>query len=300
MTSQPLIIADFEADWLEHMANKLTAKGFKVKAGIQADELSRMNWNVIFRHVPVQPRTVVRAAEFVCPPEHGAGLAGLAGRFEQGEDVNPWLSTKYRRGQFNDKLLNDWGIHHFHLGLTPEERHDHCLFAKVVLDAVFFVHILPHDRYTDRDLLRRIHLNWPRLLERFRVVGVTGPDLDDEEVQAIRDKNGNVALLMPDGVTYFPPGGGLMSTGLSSRVRMNADFAIDTIREHQARIEADIDSIAEQFRQQGRPITPPAVFTLLVEDAHELWAMEVNCKARFQLGPLFPPASTAPSIEITG
>lgn len=289
------LIANFRADWVEHMRTRLKEKGFKVKASATDDQLSCTYWNTIWRHIPVQPRKVVRAKELVCPPERQAGLEALAKRFEAGEDVNPWLSTTRKIGHFNDKLLNDWGIQHFHLGLTPEERFDDCLFATVISDGVFFLHVLPHDRYTERDLVRRMHSNWPKLLEDRRVVGIDGPDLTDEEVQTIRNKNGNVALKMPDGVTYFPPGGGLVSSGLAIGVRRNADFAMEAVEDYQKHVETNLRSIAEQFGQQGRPIQPPANFKLHVDEpGHVAWAVEVNSKAKFKLGPLLRPSTQEP------
>lgn len=298
------IVADFKSDWLEHMRQRLKEMRVKIKAKASADphKLSHAYWNARFRLVPVQPRKVFIAAEFTCPVEHKAGLEALIERFEKGEDVSPWLSTTSKIGEFNDKLLNDWGIQHFHLGGTAKERNDDCLFARVVNDAVFFVHVLPHNRYTERDMVRRIHANWPQLLERFKVpdsVRPSGKDLDDEQVQTLRDKNVVTFMQMEDGTLYYPLGGGLMSSGLSAQVLINSDAAFHQLKACQAYIDEHLETLLGKVRQQGRtPGTPPR-FKLIVEANHDLYALEVASVVAFPLGNIFPPRPTKPPIDFT-
>ncbi len=41
-------------------------------------------------------------------------------KLANGEDVRPHLSNRYTDPNYSDSLLNDWKIHHQHLGTTME------------------------------------------------------------------------------------------------------------------------------------------------------------------------------------
>lgn len=295
------LIADFRADWVEYMRRALQVMGVKVKTSLSDEKLSHAFWNARFRMVPTHARTVLRAAEFTCPPQHLNGLEALARRFEQGEDVNPFLSKTRKIGKFNDKLLNDWGIQHFHIGMTAAERHDDCLFAKVMPAVVLFLHVLPHKRYTERDLIRRIHSNWPHVIERFKAAGAlpSTHDLTDDEVQVLRDKNVLAPLQMPDGTIYVAPGGGLMSSGLSAQVLINSDAAFRQLKAYQAHIKDHLDWYLEQVHAQGRTPGEPPSFKLIVEANHQLYALEEASVVAFPLGHIFPPPRSTPPIDFS-
>lgn len=45
-----------------------------------------------------------------------SGYKTLKAKFANGDDVTPHLSSNILNDTYEDYLLNDWGIHHFHLG----------------------------------------------------------------------------------------------------------------------------------------------------------------------------------------
>lgn len=52
----------------------------------------------------------------MCPSELQFGLDLVMTNIEQGVDLGPYLSKKIADLDYDDDLLNDWGVHHLHLG----------------------------------------------------------------------------------------------------------------------------------------------------------------------------------------
>jgi len=298
------IVADFKADWHAEMRKLLDAMGIAGLDTLDDFQLSLAYWNSRLRWVPIQPRKVVKAKEFVCPPARQAGLDALAARFEAGEDVNPWLSNKRLDSEdenFHDKLLNDWGITHFHLGETAEERYAECLFALVIKDAVCFIDVLGHGKYTQRDMVYRVHANWPQLLADRRQAGIlpSKKDLDDDQVKTLRKKNVNFPIQMPDGTVYVAIGGGLTSAGTGAQMIVNSDAAFFQLKQYQLGICKNIDWYLDHVRAQNRTPGDPPSFKLFVEADHTCYAIEETSKVAFKLGHIFPPRPTNPPIDFT-
>lgn len=71
----------------------------------------------------------------------------------------------------NDLLLNDWGIHHFHLGLAPEpggyqQRTGPLLYAWVADSDLYAITIQAHAAWTDEVLLNEVLDHWPGSAKR--------------------------------------------------------------------------------------------------------------------------------------
>src|SRR5262245_57271556 len=107
-------VMNFFSDLVDIARDKLIEAGY-APAGMSVDDTLRAYLNVAHRRVPVRKRTTHRAKAFSCPPEHQAGLDQLLQKSESGGDLRPNQSTSLDRQKFNDAVLNDWAIHHFHL-----------------------------------------------------------------------------------------------------------------------------------------------------------------------------------------
>ena len=107
---------DFHSDWIDFHRSELTRMGFAVPNVSDPHKLSVLYFNALFRLVRPKPRKIWKSRELQCPPELKAGLALLEHKVKSGEDINSHLSRKISELDYNDSLLNDWGIFHFHLG----------------------------------------------------------------------------------------------------------------------------------------------------------------------------------------
>ncbi len=151
--------------------------------------------------------------------------------FEQGKDISPFLSTRIKdiylpnKKKYKDKdmLLNDWGIHHLHLGELDKNsefamRNGELLFCKITDTDVYFINILGHE-FANIDLLRIIKNNWDEILRPYEIKGVTSLLGKNGEIIHYSDsdylkfrKEGSITLYDVDGTFYFSPSGGYTSS----------------------------------------------------------------------------------------
>ncbi len=123
-------------------------------------------------------------------------------------------------------LFNDFGVQHFHLGLTIAssgfvERTDHVLLARITGDSAYFVDVVKHpvggEAWAQCRALNIVHSNWPETLERCRAHGVSASDepTTDQFVATLRGKRLGYLFVATDGVAYCSPGGAYFASGLS-------------------------------------------------------------------------------------
>ena len=127
----------------------------------------------------------------------------------KGSDVTQFLSRGINDLMSQDKLLWDYGMHHFHLNRALEpngnfvKRSDYLLLAIITDEDAYFVDVRPHrDRqrleWVRQDLLRIVHSNWPELTSSQVLPGVKGDTVTDAE-----KKNLRVTTQVPSEVTGF-------------------------------------------------------------------------------------------------
>jgi len=92
--------------------------GYVVNPNLSNRDISITYFNLQRRRIASAPRKVVLSAEFSCPSTHIAGLELIKTKAANGEDLVPHQSTRLNDPSFDDALLNDWDIHHLHLGTT--------------------------------------------------------------------------------------------------------------------------------------------------------------------------------------
>lgn len=166
--------------------------------------------------------------------EDRAGLAALQVEVEQGDSLYPRMTDQVTR-HWNDDLLNDWGIHHFHLGTELRRkgfygRTKNVALAMVEPHEVLLIDVLPHgsdypDTWTEDGLLRIVRQNWPAVMTRYRVPGASNlwPPLSAENRRKLRAAG--ISLMVElDGVVYTPPGGGVTTDrgSVSTLTKRNA------------------------------------------------------------------------------
>lgn len=180
--------------------------------------------------IPVRRWKVVHSKELRCPNDYKKALEKLTRKFEMGEDVNPFLSTRRDKTDMKDSLLYDWGIYHLHLTNQYNEnghpkRSDYLLFVFYKDEKVYFIQIYPHhpNPFVKEELLRTIAHNWPDLLSKCCLGNGCLIETVTDENRAFLRKNGALSLVEIDGKLYFSPGGGYASDSSSVRAVREAD-----------------------------------------------------------------------------
>src|SRR5262249_60253000 len=124
-----------------------------------------------------------------------AGVAAVEIELAAGADPTPRLSRKLLKRGFNDKMLNDWGIHHLHLGLSMEPegrfitRTGDVLFVLFRDDDAYLIDVREHGAWCDGDLVEIVHTNWPETIRQFRLEGVNGFELTTKQRESLRSRN---------------------------------------------------------------------------------------------------------------
>ena len=208
------------------------------------------------RRVPQMPRTIARAGNFTCPPELQSGLEALEKAFESGDEVQPWQSIKVDNIDFRDKILNDFGVNHFHLGsIIPgckfSGRTDKLLFAVVKYNKVYEIGIYNHDNdnWVDLDILNIIDSNWPTLLEPYTIIDaldVSPQEKSAQDVKTLRNNHINSVRKLPSGRIIMPPGGGVVGDGRSASARITSITRKKQFKKWEEYIIQEIESLIEK------------------------------------------------------
>ena len=222
---------DLQADFSAYVYAALKRAGFK-----DADKKQAVYqyYNLLKRKIKQKPRKVVYSKEFSCPEEYQAALKEFEEKVSNGSSLMPFQSEKIKKADYNDMLLNDWGLQHFHLSRRYRDdgfvaRSQFQIFAYVTDEVVYMIQILPHnaeDLYSKRDLVRILRDNWPELIERFHMNGISGltEKFDDHAYGEIRQANITTFLELGENEVYGLIGGGYATNGFSIEALRNADF----------------------------------------------------------------------------
>jgi len=126
-----------------------------------------------------------------------------------GLTITPHLSLSTTKYIYNDLLLNCWNIHHLHLSEEPYKkgyfrRTGPVLFCMFFDNAVVLIDIMPHgsghsDVWVNEKLIKKLHKYLPESIERYKVKGITGHNLDSKQRLALQKSHCNYSLKMEDG-----------------------------------------------------------------------------------------------------
>ena len=174
-------------------------------------------------------------------------------------------SRSPRSLSYNDHLLNDWGIHHLHLGTNLEAdgfvNRTGALLYVVFRDTLdvygegntdaHLIGVMSHNDFATQELLEITHANWPRLMQFGSVVGLKGDRLSDDQISVLRSRRLNYCLLLRDGKAYLPPGGGVTLSGASTLDQMRGLHRVWWAEQQQEMVLSQMPGIIE------REMTPP-------------------------------------------
>lgn len=250
------IRCNLKVDLEEYALKQLKRTGYSYRADLP---MMLQCLNVLKREVFPAPRTVCIAPDLQCPTEHIDGFNDLVKSLKLGRNVNHYLSSNIKNAAFSDSFLNEFGLHHFHLGCGFEvkgksagfiKRTGPVMLAYLTETHAYVLSIKKHGKngdpyiWVDDDVIECIHTHWPHVLEPFKAPGITlsGEKLSREDRKVYRRKAVNSFFEMKDGTVYTAPGGGI--TGAHTSVDAQHNYHV-LIRRTMALLNYICDRIRE-------------------------------------------------------
>lgn len=243
----PTLNADFVADWVAILRGKLAEAWGTTQLEKSEDKNIPIFFFDSFRRHPLAHKRELKAADDFHPPEdHIDGWTLLRKCIKDGEDLAPHLSKNHEYISNNDGLLNEWGVHHFHLGTTPcpknprfVNRTRSVLFAYLTDTTFYAINFFTHkeNAWNNLRIVESLHRNWPEAIAKYKVVGISAPELQEQQRDTIRKKNGSAFVQVSDGTVYAPLASPVSSAGCSLEAVRQADIWRNEIRELQIGLE---------------------------------------------------------------
>jgi hypothetical protein len=253
----PQLIADFRAD-LNSMARQYLDE--HAPEDMIADNEVLIRYFDSLRRWPVpQPRKLHIAHDFHCPDEVKVGWDVLRAKVTRGESILPHLSMRHSSLANLDGLLNDWGVHHLHLGTKPHakdaryvRRTKRVLLALITEEDFYAINVLPsHGGWEAKDIIESLHRNWPCCLASYKIGGIRADDLDDVSRRQLRRSNIGTFTCVSDGTTYGAIGGGVVSSGVSFIAVRRAAQALQEVKRLQTMVQNQIEKFLAYLRPRG-------------------------------------------------
>ena len=266
----------FHSDLSRLIRGQFDKHGISYDCLMPLDRLTARYFEMCMRRIQPGPRRVhfsddthVSLGELSCQGKDDTSAWdswGAVFRLRQllvdGDNVNGFLTRTIRRAAGLDGLLWHYGMHHFHLGRETDkdgfvERSGYLLFAIVAPLDAYFVDVRRHPArrgigWVSQDLPRIVHSNWPKLIEKSVLNGVSGVDLTDEQMQELRRKNCSYAMNI-DGRVIAPllygtagDGSSMLCTMRASRLMNKLRYYAEVLRNEEAR-----NAVVQDMRARG-------------------------------------------------
>ena len=168
----PDIRINLRRDFVEHIRATLILSGYSQRSvdRVAKDDRKLISYylGINRRAISFTPRSVHRSTSFSCPPKHAAVLADIERQIIAGGDLSIYLSTDIRQLKNTDYMLNEWGIHHLHLGNVTEnegknrgfvKRTHFLLFCHVTDSDAYFIGVFDHDSFSSQKVMQIMHDN---------------------------------------------------------------------------------------------------------------------------------------------
>jgi len=292
MAQTTRVEANFLDDWELHIEEQLKGMGYALPTELSLHEKCLRFLNVLRRRIPLAERQVFVSKELTCPGKHEQGLKILLREARTGEDLFSHLSRRILNLDFDDKLLNDWGIHHFHLGLELDPQYSkhgllkgtrEVLFARVTSSAFYAIDVMGH-KWTEKRLLEILHANWPQTIARYKLRDISGTkhQVEADELSQFRRAGVQAVLELADGTVYAPIGGGYATSGRSVEVVRNCDYLKALLTDLEAQFIGRADVYATLAREKGAAIGSTLRLRLRIEGS-KIFADDELSAARFEL-----------------
>jgi hypothetical protein len=238
---------NFESDWTTYLRKTgLPACGLKYKERLSPEENTIRFLNAYNRRIPpAKPRKVHLSKELLIPPEFRQDYEALVALIQAGGDLKPYLSrhiVKRKRPDWNDGLLNSWGIQHLHF---QREGTDHLLFCVITDTDVYLIQVLPHveEEWVNTQLVQILHDNWKETISRANHSRMKPEKFSTSKRQSLRSYNANFAVTVADGTVYLPIAGGTTASGDSIEDHYNCKKIFDELKSWQETLASNVLAI---------------------------------------------------------
>ena len=258
--------ANFVGDWIEMLKEILSDQGGYDISGVDDKEIPFLYFNAAQRRIEQRKRTVELSDVFQCPQELVAGWQNLKAKVESGRDITPNLSKKVANLYEKDPLLNDWGVHHFHLVENPN-RNNKILFALVTKDRFYAINVHTHEDWAKDVVVETIHRNWPEVIAPFKIkVADLAQNISERNRKVLRKKNINACVKVSDGTIYLPIGGGVSGAGFNSSFVIQIDRQKAFLENLQKGLYSQLNNIREDLIKRGYKGEPEVEAKLIITE----------------------------------
>ncbi|MEZ5529534.1 MAG: hypothetical protein R3E57_06325 [Porticoccaceae bacterium] len=277
---------DLLVDWKNILVNELKMAGYAPDQGVGVEDISFQYYYIKKREIVVSPRKVLRSDVFGCPADLMVGLSKFESEVTSGKNLNPYLSRGLRNLDYDDLLLNDWGIYHFHLGEKIESdgfvnRTGPLLFARVSDDTAYLINIFKHGGWSKKELIEIVHRNWPQSIEHYKVKGILGmaSEINDDDHAQLRKSGISTFVEMSDGVIYGMLGGGYAMDGSSIEARTYSDRMLNLLVEIEEHAKNNVEEIARLVLENSSE--EPSIISLNLDiDGDKIYLFEKSTNIR--------------------
>jgi hypothetical protein len=281
---------DFKKDFVENLVGILGNYNINVDVTEDPKKLKIKFFNFSKRLIPVIPRNILKSSEFSCPEDLEIGLTDLINKIATGNDLFAHLSKKITNLDYNDSMLNDWGIYHLHLGTTLEpdgfiKRTGPVLFARFDNTNAYLINVMTHGSWTKQHMIKVLHDNWPESIEIYRLNGVIGLEYipSEDDIKKARKFGVNTSIEIEPGIVYASIGGGYTTakTSIDATTTMfHYDRLIEELEKHvKENSQKYGEMLANKYAFHGTKLS----FKLALQD-NEYFAFEQNTKVAISLG----------------
>jgi hypothetical protein len=292
--SEPALDINFYNDWINILRDELIQLGYTIKLTTSDETIEIQFFNVQKRRIHPTPRTIYQAKDLTVPKGYKENFEELLQKIELGTDVNPHLSRNMKKPGFTDEMLNDWGIYHFHLGISTDSdgyqtRTNPLLYAWVTNEAVYAITVESHGAWADKELLNKILENWPELLFSYRLSGVDSVyEYDSTDISEFRKSGVMSPVKLSDNNIYIPPGGGYASD--CARTSSEVVEAMDKFRRRIWDFEDSMCTIfpdlLEKLKEDGKSLPAKLQYRLVIAQDNYFYAVEETVKQSVKLAPI--------------
>lgn len=239
--------------------------------------------------VPRKPRNVKYSEELKAKisnneisDEHLNALNTIKKKFEEGEDITPYLSDKALKPDEQDGMLFDWRIHHLHLSNTRNnyfyDRSSYQLFFYYDPEIVYFIDAKRHPlryEWADDNVVSIFEKNWPEIFEPYHMPYFSAAEpLSSEERYKFR-ANGIFPFLYINNKVFMPPGGGFVTDKSSTAVVELKNRIIHQLRIFTDSYNSNPEYIKNLLNSQGHTLEP-LEFRLVLKDDNLMILEETN------------------------